>query len=458
MMRRRLLIPLIVALGLGLLAGALVMRQSARTTPVSEQREKTVKVVVITKELSRGVKLVKGDLELRDWPDRLVTPEFVRNLSEAENRIIISNMVKGEPLMRSKLAAEDSVEGLSTLIPSNRRAFTIRVNDVTGVAGFLLPGSRVDVYATFEIEIPATRGTGVRKTPVTRTILQDVEVLAAGGVQEAGKKKSGSTVPMVTLLLTPEESAKVALAGSSGSIWLSMRNPRDKEKPPLSLVTVDDLLRGEPRVKNAQGPQSQGPQGPSAQNGGAQTPGVQNGGTLTPASVTQAFPDLLAAKVPGGRRAITISVSDVTGVAGFLFPGNLVDVHATFEIDLGGGQKTYVTKTIVQGVELLTAGAVREIEEGKSRIPVALVTILASPDQADRLALASVAAKMWLSLRNFADRKVNEAVKSVWVKDVLKSGTEEKEDKSKAEPKKAAPKVGYVVEIIQGGKTSKTEF
>jgi len=442
-MRRRLLIPLIVALGLGLVAGALVMRQSSRTAPATEAREKTVRVAVLSKELTRGVKLVKSDLALQDWPERLATPDFVRTMEEAEGRIIVFNMVKGEPLLRSKLAAEDSVEGLSTLIPTSRRAFTVRVNDVTGVAGFLLPGSRVDVYATFEIEVPATTGTGVRKTTVTRTILQDVEVLAAGGMQDAGKKKSG-TVPMVTLLLTPDESAKVALAGSSGSIWLSMRNPRDKGRPPLSLVTVDDLLRGQPRSKA--GPPSQ-----AALLPGSPGEGGQEGHGLLPGQ----YPDLLAAKVPDGRRAITISVSDVTGVAGFLFPGNMVDVHATFEIDVGGGSKTYVTKTIVQGVELLTAGAVREVEEGKSRIPVALVTLLATPEQSDRLALASVAAKMWLSLRNFADRKVNEDVKAVWVKDVLKSGTEEKEGKAKAAP---AGRAGYVVEIIQGGKTSKAEF
>lgn len=468
-MRRRLLIPLVVALGLGLLAGALVMRQSARTTPATETREQTVKVAVLAKELTRGVKLVKGDVELHDWPERLATPDFVRSLGEAEGRIIIFNMVKGEPLLRSKLAAEDSVEGLSTLIPGGRRAFTIRVNDVTGVAGFLLPGSRVDIYATFEIEVPAARGTGVRKTTVTRTILQDVEVLAAGGVQEAGKKKSGSSVPMVTLLLNPEESAKVALAGTSGSIWLAMRNPRDKALPPFALVTVDDLLRGEPRMKG--GPPPKAPDGKAQPAAGAPAPA---GGpspaqpvVANPVTDAELFLDLLAAKVPEGKRAITISVNDVTGVAGFLVPGNLVDIHATFEIDLGGGAKTFVTKTIAQSVELLTAGAVREIEEGKNRIPVALVTLLATPEQSDRLALASVAAKMWLSLRTFTDRSVNQAVNAVWVKDVLKSGTEEKEDKSKspapsgrpAQPQPPADKApGYTVEVIQGGKKSKTEF
>ncbi|MEK6711771.1 MAG: Flp pilus assembly protein CpaB [Nitrospinota bacterium] len=438
---RRLLVPLIVALGLGLAAGALVMRQSARTDTAGQQQEKTAKIVVMAKEITRGVKLVKEDIELGDWPERLAGPDFIRSLSEADGRILVFNMVKGEPLLRSKLAAEDSAEGLSTLIPSNRRAFTIRVNDVTGVGGFLLPGSRVDIYATFELEVPAESGTGTRKTSVTRNILQDVEILAAGGVQEAGKKKSGSSVPMVTLLLTPEESAKVALAGTGGSLWLAMRNPRDKAVVSIPPVTVEDLLRSGPAAAPA---------------AGAGPPGAG------PPERAEAPAFRLSSRIPEGKRAITISVNDVTGVAGFLLPGNHVDVHATFELEMpsaAGGQasKTHVTKIIVQDIEVLTAGAVRDMEASKARIPVVLVTLLASPEQSDRLALASVAAKMWLSLRNPKDNQVNDDVKSVGISEILRPGSGEGRGR-REEVQPARRATGHTIEIIQGGKKTKVEF
>ncbi|MBI3024916.1 MAG: Flp pilus assembly protein CpaB [Candidatus Tectomicrobia bacterium] len=434
-MRRRLLIPLIVALGLGLLAGALVMRQSARTTPATEKREQTVQIAVMAKELTRGVKLEKGDTELRDWPERLASPDYIRSLSEAEGRIIVFNMVKGEPLLRSKLAAEDSVEGLSTLIPGGRRAFTIRVNDVTGVAGFLLPGSRVDVYATFDMEVPSERGTGTRKTPVTQAILQNVEVLAAGGVQEAGKKKSGVSVPMVTLLLTPQESAKLALAGTSGSLWLSMRNPRDKALAQINPVTVDDVFR-----------RSSAPPPAQAAPAREKPAGTGMGG------------ESLSGRIPQGRRAFSISVTDVTGVAGFLLPGNRVDVHGTFEIEVPrqnatGTQKTTVTRTILQDIEVLAAGGVRETGAAKDRIPVAVVTLLVSPAQSDRLALASAAGKLWLSLRNPLDKE-NEELKPVGVTDLLREGR----DKGGSAPRPPGAAKPYSVEIIQGGKKSKAEF
>ncbi len=243
MQRRSLLITLILVLGAGLAAGAVIMRQSAQTSKVREKKEKTIKIVVLTKNLTRGVKLKKSDLKLREWPERLATGNYIRSLKEAEGRVIIVKTITGEPLLRGKLAPIDSAEGLSTLIPSGRRAFTVRVTDVTGVSGFLLPGSRVDVHATFKVKRKTKTGAG--DVVLTKTILEDVEVLAAGGEKEAAQKKGRIKVPVVTLLLTPEESDKLALAATAGeSIWLSMRKPRDNVKRKnLKIVTIDHILR-----------------------------------------------------------------------------------------------------------------------------------------------------------------------------------------------------------------------
>ncbi len=252
MRRRGLLLGLVLALGLGLAAGAVVMRQSARTSPAEERKEKTVKIVVFTKKLTRGVKLKKQDVNIREWPERLVTKEFVRKIKDAQGRVIITNVVPGEPLLQGKMAEPGSKEGLSTLIESGRRAFAIRVRDDTGVAGFLLPGSRVDVHATLEVEVSTGKGknkqqislgSSTKKVRITKTILQDVEVLAAGGTKEAGQKKSRISTKVVTLSLTPEESSRLALSASSGTIWLSMRNPRDRAQESLRAVSIEDVLQ-----------------------------------------------------------------------------------------------------------------------------------------------------------------------------------------------------------------------
>ncbi len=213
MRRRGLLLGLVLALGLGLAAGAVVMNQSARTSPAKERKEKTVKIVVLAKKLTRGVRLKKKDVKIREWPERLVTNEFVRKIKDAQGRVIITNVVPGEPLLQGKMAEPGSKEGLSTLIESGRRAFAIRVRDDTGVAGFLLPGSRVDVHATLEVEVVTDKGkdkqqislgANTKTVKITKTILQDIEVLAAGGTKEAGQKKSRISTKVVTLSLTPE--------------------------------------------------------------------------------------------------------------------------------------------------------------------------------------------------------------------------------------------------------------
>ena len=225
------------------------MRQSGGTSGQGA-KEKTVKVVVMKKSLPRGVKIAAEDVELKEWPERLAASQFLRSIADVMGRVLVANVVKGEPLATTKMAPEKSVEGLSILIPKGRRAFAVRVNDVTGVSGFLLPGSRVDVLVTIESD-EIDLGEGVKKgkekkkkeIALAKTILQDVEVLAAGEKMEAGKSKKGRIrTPVVTLLLTPKEGEKLALAASKGLIWLSLRNPRDKIAVPSRVLTIQELL------------------------------------------------------------------------------------------------------------------------------------------------------------------------------------------------------------------------
>lgn len=265
MRRRGLLIGVLLALGLGLAAGAIVMRQSARTSPAQTKQEKTAKVVVMAKKLPRGVKLKTGDVQLREWPERLLNPQFIKNINLVVGRVVVANMVIGEPVLQDKLAEIGSKEGLSTFITPGRRAFSMRVKDDTGVAGFLLPGSRVDVHATLEKEVEKqksqlkekteiTLGNKAKTITMTKTILQDVEVLAAGAEQEAGGKKGRITATVVTLLLTPEESDRLALSATVGTLWLSMRNPRDRVKTDIGAVSVNDIFNIEEEAVSATSP------------------------------------------------------------------------------------------------------------------------------------------------------------------------------------------------------------
>lgn len=259
------LIGLVLALGLGLAAGAIVMRQSARTSPAQAKQEKTVKVVVMAKKLTRGVKLKAGDVLMREWPERLLNPQFIKDIKLAIDRVVVANMLVGEPVLQDKLAEIGSKEGLSTLITTGRRAFSIRVKDDTGVAGFLLPGSRVDVHATLEKEVEKqksqlkekteiTLGNKAKTITMTKTILQDVEVLAAGAEQEAGGKKGRITATVVTLLLTPEQSDRLALSATVGTFWLSMRNPRDRVKTDIDAISVNDIFNIEEEAVTATSP------------------------------------------------------------------------------------------------------------------------------------------------------------------------------------------------------------
>ena len=214
-------------------------------------RRKTRTVSIGKVKIGSGAAVSIQSMAKTDTANVNASVKQIKTLEEAEGRVVITNVVAGEPLLQGKLAEIGSLEGLSTLIAPGRRAFAIRVKDDTGVAGFLLPGSRVDVHATLEAEEKKERGsrdqdgsprTKPKKTMITQTILQDIEVLAAGGEKEAGRKKSRINASVVTLSLTPGESDRLAFAASTGTLWLSLRNPRDRGQTTPGIISYDDLL------------------------------------------------------------------------------------------------------------------------------------------------------------------------------------------------------------------------
>ena len=151
-------------------------------------------------------------------------------INDVAGRIVLYPLPKGEPIVDRQLAAAGAAAGLTANIPSGMRAISVRSDEVVGVAGFLLPGTHVDVLMTYH--------SALAPEPQTLTVLQDVVVLAAG--QQIHPEADGKpiSVNVVTLLLKPEDAEKVVLATSLGAIYFVLRNGADTEQalsPPVGL-------------------------------------------------------------------------------------------------------------------------------------------------------------------------------------------------------------------------------
>jgi pilus assembly protein CpaB len=135
---------------------------------------------------------------------------------------LITTVAENEPILEAKLAPAAAGAGLAAVIPEGMRAMSVAVNDVVGVAGFVTPGTMVDVLVT-----GAVVGTGQGGGNITRTILENVRVLAAGQKVQQDQEGKPQTVPVITLLVAPEDAAKLAMASTQGKIQLALRNTVD---------------------------------------------------------------------------------------------------------------------------------------------------------------------------------------------------------------------------------------
>ena len=197
------------------------------------------KVVVASKELAAGSVLKAEDLTTADWPANLASTGVFGKVDEVVGRAVVYPVGEKDIIRERDLAAPGSGLGLAPKIPPGMRAVSVRSNEIVGVAGFLYPGSRVDVLATLR----PTGGTAALVTePLTQTILQDVEVITAGQRIQPDPEGKPQTVNVVTLLLNPEDSQKLMLATSQATIQFVLRSGADKEKVETESVGVGDLL------------------------------------------------------------------------------------------------------------------------------------------------------------------------------------------------------------------------
>jgi pilus assembly protein CpaB len=234
--RTRLMIIGLLALALGAFVSFSVYRTlQARSATTAEPGSD---VLVATSDISVGTKLGDGDVKVIKLPASGIPPNAVGRKAQVIGRGVIVPIAKGEFILPSKLAGENGGSGLPGLIPPGMRAVSVRVNEVVAVAGFVVPGTRVDVLLT------GTPGGGEQQTT---TVLENVAVIAAGQRLERSASGEAQQVPVITLLVSPEDAQKVTLASTEGRIQLTLRNPLDTKDEDLGPIKQAALYRnGQP--------------------------------------------------------------------------------------------------------------------------------------------------------------------------------------------------------------------
>lgn len=237
MNRRRLLIGLVAAIVLAVLASTFVYRQ-IRQQPVVQQQAPSTQIVVAAMPLQLGTRLDAHDLRLVPWPGNEPVPGMFTRIQDVTGRALITNVVQNEPILEAKLAPREAGAGLPATIPEGMRAVSVAVNEVIGVAGFVGPGTMVDVLAT---GTPTGTAGG---QPVTKTVLENIKVLAAGQQVQQDAQGKPHTVPVVTLLVSPEDADKLTMAATQARIQLALRNTIDTKTVNPPPVTEAELFTG----------------------------------------------------------------------------------------------------------------------------------------------------------------------------------------------------------------------
>src|SRR5579864_5190764 len=236
MNRTRLLFIGFVALALGA-AVAFVVYKNLQSR-ASANNEPGVEVALATTDVQVGAKLEGRDVRMARIPASVAPPGAYHSTSTIIGRGVILPIQKGEFILPSKLAAENAGSGLPSLIPPGMRAVSVRVNEVVAVAGFVVPGTRVDVLLT-------GNPTGANESQTT-TVLENVAVIAAGQKLERNAAGEPQSTPVITLLVSPDDAQRLTLASSQGHIQLALRNPVDTKQQDLPASKTNGLYRGVP--------------------------------------------------------------------------------------------------------------------------------------------------------------------------------------------------------------------
>ena len=252
---------IVFALLVGLAAAGYASGWVARQAGIASN-----KIVVAAVDIELGTKVTAPQLTTVDWPSGSVPAGAFKEIKDLQDRTVKVSVLRGEPLIEGKLAPPGSLGGLSAVITEGKRAMTVRVNDVAGVAGFALPGNYVDVM------VNATQDkskSGEDGKPISKTVLEHVLVLAVA--QEAGRDDTKpKVVNAVTLELSPDDTEKLDLARSVGTLSLVLRNQSDKQSVATIGATKFELFGQKPPLalalpaRTARPPAPRAPAAPAA--------------------------------------------------------------------------------------------------------------------------------------------------------------------------------------------------
>lgn len=236
-MNMKTVIPLALALVLGLVAALLVRSAMAHRNSPTASNANTVAVVVAKQDVEPGKALDANDLALARVPAEFAPTHVFSDANQLVGRVPIAPLSRGQTIMESLLAASGSGSGLQALVPPGMRAFTIEVNQFTGVGGMLEPGCRVDVIGT--LSDPKTREN------MSKTVLQNIKILAIGRNTTPPHPVEGQPVPPpandITLLVTPKQAQLLELACAAARPWLVLRYNKDGAEVELENTGLAEL-------------------------------------------------------------------------------------------------------------------------------------------------------------------------------------------------------------------------
>lgn len=234
--RALMMLAMAVILGLGavIVAARWIGEQAAVTTS---------KVVVAQTDISLGARMTQDMVRMIDWPANALPPGAITDPKLLDTRVTRASILRGEPIMETKLAPPGTKGGLSAVVADGMRAMTVRVNDVVGVAGFALPGNFVDILVNTQDESAKT--TANRDQSISKIVLERILVLAIA--QESSRDETKpKVVNAVTLELSPEQAEKLDLARSVGTLSLVLRNQIDPSPVNTGGATKTSLLDAKP--------------------------------------------------------------------------------------------------------------------------------------------------------------------------------------------------------------------
>jgi pilus assembly protein CpaB len=228
----------LVVLGIAVLMAGVAsfsVYEAIRRIPVREVEVPKAFTIVAAKGLPVGAQIAREDVKVVGWPSDSPVPGSFSSVDPVVGRGLIAPVIQNEPLTESKLAPLKSGAGLPPTIPPGMRAISVKVNDVIGVAGFVVPGTRVDVLVAL---------TRQPDDFMARIVVSNVQVLTAGTRYDQEKAKSGEPIQttVVTLVVTPQDAERIALAAAGGQIMLTLRNPLDQQPTETMGVRLASLM------------------------------------------------------------------------------------------------------------------------------------------------------------------------------------------------------------------------